>query len=161
MSVSSPSNLPLDVLDAHFLARFLIVVKPLAFCQVNASEGSSRVYALGLPFTLCIVSRGGDSAVILTSALNSVNSRPLQSITRMLKALAGLCCEYALGASIMFAECCLCNESACPRACQHDVPCSSGTSRRNWPRHDFLIARSAPRNGQDPGEDLETSIQID
>lgn len=42
-----------------------------------------------------------------TSALNSTNSSPLQSIVITFIALAGSCCSYAFGASRMLAECSL------------------------------------------------------
>lgn len=45
------------------------------------------------------------------SALNSVNSRPLQSNSRMLTVLGGSLCSYIRGAALMLAECSLCHTS--------------------------------------------------
>lgn len=42
-----------------------------------------------------------------TSALNSVNSSPLQSNSRMFTVLGGSVCSYVAGAALMFAECSL------------------------------------------------------
>lgn len=47
-----------------------------------------------------------------TSALNSTNSSPRQSSSMIFFALAGACASYALGASLMLAECSRCSVSS-------------------------------------------------
>lgn len=91
MSLSScPPHFPLNVLDTHFIARFLIVVEPLSFCQINAGEFSTRFYTDSFPVSL---RESVHSSFILqrdlTSGLKSVNSRPLVSISITFFDLAG------------------------------------------------------------------------
>lgn len=48
-------NLKLDILDADFLARFLVIIIPLPFGQINAREGGwcfcSFCFPVSLSFT--------------------------------------------------------------------------------------------------------------
>jgi hypothetical protein len=46
------ANSPGDFLDADLLTLLFIIVIPLAFKEVNASESGSRLNTLGFPFTL-------------------------------------------------------------------------------------------------------------
>jgi len=55
--ISCSPNLPLHILDAHLLARFLIVVEPLAFLQIDAREQCSRLEPFCLPLPLRRVSQ--------------------------------------------------------------------------------------------------------
>jgi hypothetical protein len=52
ISYSSPANLPFEILDANLLPYLLIIVKPLAFLQVDAGEDCGRVQALRKPLPL-------------------------------------------------------------------------------------------------------------
>lgn len=53
---SRSSNVPLNIRDAHFLPRLLVIVKPLAFGQIDARELGAGLEAHGLPFALSGVS---------------------------------------------------------------------------------------------------------
>lgn len=104
-ALSSPSNHPLDVLDAHFLSCFLIIVEPLSLGQIDSREFGSRFNALSLPFTLW----SGQSPpcdttnTVHTSGLKSVNSSPRQSMSIKFFAFAGEFCSYVAGAALMVA----------------------------------------------------------
>jgi hypothetical protein len=49
---SCPSDLPFDILDAHFLAGLLIVVEPVALGQVDVRELSPGLNSCCLPCAL-------------------------------------------------------------------------------------------------------------
>src|SRR5271168_1361105 len=93
--ISCSPNLPLHILDAHLLTRFLIVVEPLAFLQIDAREQCSRLEPFCLPLPLRRVSQRTPMRSLVfspTSALNSVNSRPRQSNSIMLTFCGGELC---------------------------------------------------------------------
>lgn len=52
LNASRSADFELDVLDAHLLAGFLVVVKPVPFSQVDSSELCARIYASGFPVAL-------------------------------------------------------------------------------------------------------------
>lgn len=52
--ISRAADFPLDIIDAYFLVRLLVVFEPLALLQVDASKLSSCLDALGQPFTLTV-----------------------------------------------------------------------------------------------------------
>ena len=92
---SSTADLPLDVLDAHFLTSLVIVVVPLALREIDGGERRVGLDTGSLELTLrSQVSMCIQFAVKMeqhTSALKSTNSRPRQSMVRMFCALAGSC----------------------------------------------------------------------
>lgn len=55
-SISRPSNLPFDILDADLLSRLLVIVEPFAFRQVDPAELGPGIDALGLPLPLMLIS---------------------------------------------------------------------------------------------------------
>jgi hypothetical protein len=92
----STADLPLDILDAHFLASLVVVVVPFALGKINSSKRCVRLDASGLEITLedhisyrsrNLIARYREH----TSALKSTNSRPRQSRVRMFCAFEGSC----------------------------------------------------------------------
>lgn len=110
-SLSSRSfDLPRHIRDADLTSRLLIIVEPVALGEIDFVKRGIRLHALGLPHTLLRSQHFEDMQLlggIVTSGLNSTNSRPLQSMVMMFCGLGGLCWGYTLGASIMLAVCCL------------------------------------------------------
>ena len=49
---SCSPDLPLQILDADLIARFLIIVKPFSLTEIDARETCVRVCTLGFPFSL-------------------------------------------------------------------------------------------------------------
>lgn len=49
---SCPPDLPFHVDDAHFLSRFLVVIKPLAVCEIDSGELRAGLQADRLPVAL-------------------------------------------------------------------------------------------------------------
>ena len=49
---SGPSNLPLDIGDAHFVSGLLIIVEPFPVPQLNTIEFGSRINPIGQPLAL-------------------------------------------------------------------------------------------------------------
>lgn len=47
-----PADFPLDIIDAYFLVRLLVVFEPLALLQVYASKLGPRLESFGQPFAL-------------------------------------------------------------------------------------------------------------
>jgi len=91
---SSTADLPLDVLDAHFLTSLVIVVVPFALRKVDGGERRVGLNAGSLELTLG--SHVSSVYVHLaveheqhTSALKSTNSRPRQSMVRIFCTFAG------------------------------------------------------------------------
>lgn len=65
-TTSSPLDLPLDIFDANFLSRLVIVIVPLAFSQVDTSERGVGLDALGFEVTLqMMVSQALDEFCLL------------------------------------------------------------------------------------------------
>ena len=94
-AISSSPDVPLHILDAHLLAHFLIVVEPLALLQIDIREYGGRLETFGLPLSLHLSQqemRTESRGLCVTSALNSVNSRPRQSSSMMLTFLGGELC---------------------------------------------------------------------
>lgn len=79
---SCPSNFPTDFLDANLFAGLLIIVVPLTIREINTREWSRGLGTLGFPFSLEHYKKPsqGDGKGTLTSGLNSMNSKPRQSI---------------------------------------------------------------------------------
>lgn len=55
-SVSCSSDLKFHILDADFFARLFVVIKPVAFSQVNGGKFGVSLQTCGLPFALPTVS---------------------------------------------------------------------------------------------------------
>jgi hypothetical protein len=105
------SYLPLYAHYADLLARLLIVVEPFAIRQVYAGELGARVCSCSLEVSLDTISLRPSAIQVLskpTSALNSVNSSPLQSNSSMFTVFGGSVCSYVAGGAFTFAECSLC-----------------------------------------------------
>lgn len=109
---SSPVYRPFELLDAYFFSHLLVVIKPLPVCQVNAFKLGGRVEAVGEPVSLVVSSHHRHSnqtrATRPTSGLNSMNSRPRQSNSRIFCAFGGSECWYGVGAVLMVADDSLC-----------------------------------------------------
>ena len=46
------TNLPLQVLDTHFVSSFLIIVEPLSVLEINLGELRVGIDAIGQPLSL-------------------------------------------------------------------------------------------------------------
>lgn len=53
---SSTNYVPFKILDTHFLAGLLVVVKPLPFCQLNPIKFGMRLDPIHKPLSLNSVS---------------------------------------------------------------------------------------------------------
>ncbi len=106
---SGSPYVPLHLLDTDLLAGLFIVVKPLSLRQIDVSKLTTRIGALGEPLSLparqaSAVLFPRDQGGVLTSGLNSVNSRPRQSNSRTFCGLGGSDCSYGTGAALMEAD---------------------------------------------------------
>lgn len=100
------SHFPNQVRDANLLARLLVVVEPLALVQLDSLELGAGLLACSKPFALFLLTTLlSTKAPRHTSALNSTNSNPLQSNSRMFFILGGSLFSYVAGAALIFAEC--------------------------------------------------------
>ena len=51
-SILRSPNAPFDILDAHFIRSLFVIVKPLAFLQINSCEFGWCLKTVGRPFAL-------------------------------------------------------------------------------------------------------------
>jgi hypothetical protein len=56
VTYSSSTNLPLNVLDTHFLVRLLVVIEPLSLGQIDTFEFRIRLDTCGFPVALIYLS---------------------------------------------------------------------------------------------------------
>jgi hypothetical protein len=49
-------DLPLQILDADLCTRFLIIVEPFSFLEIDAAEDRRRLEPFGFPFALLRIS---------------------------------------------------------------------------------------------------------
>lgn len=89
--LSTLNDLPLHILDADLIVGFLIVLIPIPLRKIYRCELGARVCAHCKPFTLIDgVSRLSYGSVEAhTSGLNSTNSKPRQSKTRIFCLVGG------------------------------------------------------------------------
>ena len=113
LETSSASNLPLDVFDTHFLPCLLVVIVPLALVEINIRKSRRGLSPDSGPNSLMLGQNRGRGKIELhgyTSALNSVNSRPRQSMRMTSCRLGGDSCTYFAGAFTMLALDSLCSD---------------------------------------------------
>ena len=67
---SSTADLPLDILDAHFLTSLVVVVVPFAFGKIDGSERRVGLDAGSLEITLAITVSFSRKHLIVTSVVN-------------------------------------------------------------------------------------------
>ena len=67
---SSTADLPLDILDAHFLTSLVVVVVPFAFGKIDGSERRVGLDAGSLEITLAITISFSRKHLIVTSVVN-------------------------------------------------------------------------------------------
>lgn len=100
---SSSPYLPPDARNTHLFPGLLVVVKPLALGEINPCELCPRLRAYGFPVALIRMSalrpvetflphKPDEHQSGLTSALNSTNSRPRQSMVITFIGFGGSCC---------------------------------------------------------------------
>ena len=67
---SSTADLPLDILDAHFLTSLVVIVVPFAFGKIDGSERRVGLDAGSLEITLAITVSFSRKHLIVTSVVN-------------------------------------------------------------------------------------------
>ena len=67
---SSTADLPLDILDAHFLTSLVVVVVPFAFGKIDGSERRVGLDAGSLEITLAITISFSRKHLIVTSVVS-------------------------------------------------------------------------------------------